>query len=90
MSRHDILGIDILMYSGLFVLFLVCFVEYHFPYYACMRLPKILIAAHMEPLLLTWNNLNPSMDKKLHPLQNVGWNYLSIQNFIGASVEVWE
>ena len=30
------------------------------------------------PLLLTWFNVNPSMDKQLHPLQTVGWKYLSI------------
>ena len=30
------------------------------------------------PLLLTWFNFNPSMDKWLHVLQSVGWNYLSI------------
>ena len=29
-------------------------------------------------LLLTWFNLNPSMDKQLHPLLSVGWNYFSI------------
>ena len=29
-----------------------------------------------------WFNLNPSMDNKLHPLYNVGWNYLSF--------ELWE
>ena len=30
------------------------------------------------PLLLTWFNLNPSMDKSLDPQKSVGWNYLSI------------
>ena len=30
------------------------------------------------PLLLTWINFNPSMDKELHALLTVGWNYLSI------------
>ena len=30
------------------------------------------------PLLLTWFNLNPSTDKKLHPLQYLGWNHWSI------------
>ena len=29
-------------------------------------------------LLLTWTNLNPSMNKWLYPLKCVGWNYLSI------------
>ena len=32
----------------------------------------------LGPLLLTWFNFNPSMDKQLHPLWSVGWNYLSI------------
>ena len=30
------------------------------------------------PLLLTWINFNHSMDKQLHTLKSVGWNYLSI------------
>ena len=30
------------------------------------------------PLLLTWYNFNPNMDKCLYPLYIVGWNYLSI------------
>ena len=30
------------------------------------------------PLLLTWFNFNPSMDKQLHIQQRMGWNYLSI------------
>ena len=33
------------------------------------------------PLLLTWTNFNPGMDKKLHPLLSVGWNYFSTPNF---------
>ena len=32
----------------------------------------------LGPLLLTWINFNPSMDKWLHPLYCVGWNYLAI------------
>ena len=32
----------------------------------------------MGPLLLTWVNFNPSIDKYMKPLQNVGWNYQSI------------
>ena len=28
--------------------------------------------------LLTWFNFNPSVDKYLHPLWSVGWNYLPI------------
>ena len=31
-----------------------------------------------RPLLLTWINFNPSVDKQLHPLLSVGWNYISI------------
>ena len=33
---------------------------------------------HMCPSLLTWFDFNPSMDKQLHPLQHVGWNFLFI------------
>ena len=32
----------------------------------------------VEPLLLTWINFNPNMDKDLHPSQSEWWNYLSI------------
>ena len=40
---------------------------------------------------LTWINWN-CMDKWLHPLWNVGWNYLSIPKLQrnGSTVEVWE
>ena len=31
-----------------------------------------------KPLLLTWFNFNPSMDKLLRAMKSVGWNYLSI------------
>ena len=34
--------------------------------------------SHLGPLLLTWFSFTPSMDKWLHPLWRVGWNYLSI------------
>ena len=40
------------------------------------------------PLLLTWFNFNPSMDKYLHSLWYVGWNYLSIPKLNGVAVEV--
>ena len=33
---------------------------------------------HQGPLLLTWFNFNPSMDKKSHAQWSVEWNYLSI------------
>ena len=33
---------------------------------------------YLLPLLLTWIDFNPSLDKLLHPSWNVGWNYLSI------------
>ena len=33
---------------------------------------------HLWPLLLTWMNFNPSMNRELHPLKCVGWNHLSI------------
>ena len=33
---------------------------------------------HLCPILLTWFNFNPSMDKESHALLSVGWNYLSI------------
>ena len=32
---------------------------------------------YLWPLLLTWFNFNPSMDKWLHPLYCVGWTHLS-------------
>ena len=32
----------------------------------------------LGPILLTWFDFNPSMDKYLHPLSCMGWNYLSI------------
>ena len=38
-------------------------------------------------LLLTWFKFNPSMDKWLHPLEPVVWNYSSISI---CTVEVWE
>ena len=36
------------------------------------------IVKDLWPFLLTWINLNPGMDKYLHPLWSVGWNDLSI------------
>ena len=40
------------------------------------------------PHLLIWINSNPSMYKEVHPLQYVGWYYLSApNNFIGAAAE---
>ena len=38
---------------------------------------------YLLPLLLIWINFNPNMDKQLHPLQSVGWNYLSIPHITG-------
>ena len=32
----------------------------------------------VEPFLLTWFKFNSSMDKYLHPLQYMRWNYLPI------------
>ena len=32
---------------------------------------------HQWPLLLRWFNFNASMDKWLHQLKSVGWNYLN-------------
>ena len=40
--------------------------------------PGVFRSRHQEPLLLTWINLNHSMDKYLRPLWNVGWNCLFI------------
>ena len=48
-------------------------------------------AFFLAPLLQTWFNFNPSMDKQLHPWKSVGCNYLSIpklQRFNRWS-EVW-
>ena len=36
------------------------------------------VSKHLGPLLLTWFNFNPSMDKWLQAWLSVGWNYLSI------------
>ena len=36
------------------------------------------ICLHMGSLLQRWVNLNPNMDKWLHPLLSMGWIYLSI------------
>ena len=36
---------------------------------------------YLGTFLLTWFNFNPSMDKSMHPLHTVGWNYVSIPNF---------
>ena len=41
-------------------------------------------------LLLTWFNFNPSLDMWLQLLEKAVWNYLSIPNFNGCTVEVWE
>ena len=35
-------------------------------------------------------DFNPSTNKSLHPSKILGWNYLSIPNLHGASVQVWE
>ena len=35
----------------------------------------------LGPLLLTWINFNPGMNKFLHSLWSVGWSYLSIPKF---------
>ena len=44
----------------------------------------------LGPLLLTWFNLNPSMDKLSHGRWSVGWNYLSTPKLQSCTVEVWE
>ena len=44
----------------------------------------------LGPFLLAWINFNTNMDKKLHQLWIVGWNYLSISNFNGCTVRVLE
>ena len=31
----------------------------------------------------SFTNVNPSMDKSLHPLWKIGWDYLSIPKFLG-------
>ena len=46
--------------------------------------------SYLAPLLLTWFNFNPSMDKPLHQLYSVEWNYLSIHKLRQCTVEVWE
>ena len=45
--------------------------------YFCDVLFVVLIF-YQWPLLLTWFNFNPSMDKQLHAQNSVWWNYLSI------------
>ena len=44
----------------------------------------------MGPILLRWINFNLGMEKLLHPLLNVGWNYITIPNTNGSTVNVWE
>ena len=62
---------------------------------------RVQLSCCPEPLLPTWINFNPSMEKNLHPLQNVRWNYYihykvwaeiihPFPNFNGCTVEVWE
>ena len=50
--------------------------------YICLHAFQTIWSGHLTavlwPLLLTWINLNPSMDKWLHTHKNVGWNNLSI------------
>ena len=44
------------------------------------------------PLLLTWNNLNRSIDMQLHPFHYKVWDEITypFPNLTGASVQVWE
>ena len=51
---------------------------------------KTYISKHIGPLVLTWINLDPSMDKYSHAESGMRWNYLSIPNFNGCIGEVWE
>ena len=44
----------------------------------------------LGPLLLTWINFNPSMDKYLHTQKNVGEITYPFLNFNGATVDVQE
>ena len=47
-------------------------------------------SSHQWPLLLTWFNFNPSMDKESDAQESVEWNYLSIPKFQRFTVEIWE
>ena len=51
---------------------------------------KIVVEWAHRSLLLTWINLNPSMDKKLHPLKV--WDEMTypLPNLNRVTVEVWE
>ena len=42
------------------------------PFYMDNRIPD------QGPILLTWLSVNPSMDKKLHSLWKMEWNYFYI------------
>ena len=55
------------------VAFLVGFTTY--------RLLYASVKIHQGPLLLTWFNFNPDMDKQSHGQQSMGWNHLSITEF---------
>ena len=45
---------------------------------SCNNMAPVETKSLLWPLLLTWFNFNPSMDKLLHAQKSVGWNYLSI------------
>ena len=42
------------------------------------------------PLWLTWTDIYPSMDKRLHPSKVWGEISYPFPNFNGGTVEVWE
>ena len=46
--------------------------------YPCHKLTADWASSPLGPLLLTWINFNPSMDKQFRPSYSVGWNHLSI------------
>ena len=46
--------------------------------------------SHLGPISLTWIDFKPSMDKQSHGQKSVGWKYLSILNFSGCIIGVWE
>ena len=48
------------------------------------------IISFQGPIQLLWIHFHHSMDKLLHTLWGVGWNYSSILNFSGAIVDVWK
>ena len=51
-----------------------------------MKVRTTTIEIPQGPFLLIYFNFNPNMEKQLHPLKSVGWNYF-FPNFNGAKFQ---